>query len=256
MNLQALADRTGASLAVKHEPNKGKIVISLYDYTGEAVKPWAERGYTCLCYDLQHEGYNRVDYPNGGSITYVHMDLYNPVSLRMLAEVFTRRNVVFAQAFPVCTDIAVSGARHYAKKALLNPDFQVQAADKAKAASQLFTQLGCPYYIENPVSVLSTLWRKPNHTFHPFEYGGYIPKSKAQHPLYPDYIAPRDAYSKKTCLWVGGGFKMPRKLPVECDNYGASQQFKKLGGKSMKTKNIRSATPRGFAEAVYQANKG
>jgi hypothetical protein len=28
----------------------------------------------------------------------------------------------------------------------------------------------------------------------------------------------------------------------------------KLGGKSMRTKNIRSATPRGFARAVYEAN--
>jgi len=256
MNLKALADRTGASLAVKHEPNKDKIVISLYDYTGEAVKPWAERGYTCFCYDIQHRGVNRIEYPMGGSITFTRMDLYDPAALKVLAGRFPKRNVVFGQAFPVCTDMAVSGARHFDKKALLNPDFQVQAADKAKAASQLFLQIGCPYYIENPVSVLSTLWRKPDHTFHPFEYGGYIPASKSQHPTYPDYIAPRDAYSKKTCLWTGGGFTMPRKLPVDCDSMGASQQYKKLGGKSIKTKNIRSATPRGFAEAVYQANKG
>jgi hypothetical protein len=47
---------------------------------------------------------------------------------------------------------------------------------------------------------------------------------------------------------------MPAKDPVACENYGSSTQHRKLGGKSMKTKNIRSATPRGFAEAVYQAN--
>jgi len=35
---------------------------------------------------------------------------------------------------------------------------------------------------------------------------------------------------------------------------GYSDQFKKLGGKSLKTKNIRSATPRGFAKAVMIAN--
>lgn len=39
------------------------------------------------------------------------------------------------------------------------------------------------------------------------------------------------------------------------DYTGDSTQYKKLGGKSLKTKNIRSATPRGFARAVYQANK-
>ena len=28
-------------------------IISLYDYTGEAVRPWAEAGYDCYCYDIQ-----------------------------------------------------------------------------------------------------------------------------------------------------------------------------------------------------------
>ena len=32
-----------------------KQIISLYDYTGEAVKPWAEAGYECFCYDIQHD---------------------------------------------------------------------------------------------------------------------------------------------------------------------------------------------------------
>ena len=64
----------------------------------------------------------------------------------------------------------------------------------------------------------------------------------------------RDAYPKKTCLWTGNGFNMPYKVAVECDSFGSSTQHRKLGGKSMKTKNIRSATPRGFARAVVEAN--
>ena len=35
--------------------NVDKIVISLYDYTGEALKPWAEAGYHCFAYDIQHD---------------------------------------------------------------------------------------------------------------------------------------------------------------------------------------------------------
>ena len=31
------------------------IVISLYDFTGEALKPWAEAGYECYAYDIQHK---------------------------------------------------------------------------------------------------------------------------------------------------------------------------------------------------------
>ena len=46
---------------------------------------------------------------------------------------------------------------------------------------------------------------------------------------------------------------MPDKSPVEPET-GHSRQHLKLGGRSMKTKNIRSATPRGFAQAVFNAN--
>ena len=31
------------------------IVLSLYDFTGEALKPWAEAGYTCYAFDIQHQ---------------------------------------------------------------------------------------------------------------------------------------------------------------------------------------------------------
>lgn len=37
---------------------------------------------------------------------------------------------------------------------------------------------------------------------------------------------------------------------------GRHQLLRLLGGKSMKTKNIRSVTPRGFALAVFYANVG
>lgn len=32
----------------------GRIVLSLYDLTGEAVRPWAEHGYECHIFDIQH----------------------------------------------------------------------------------------------------------------------------------------------------------------------------------------------------------
>jgi hypothetical protein len=62
-------------------------------------------------------------------------------------------------------------------------------------------RLKCPYFIENPVSVISSEWRKPDFIFHPYDYGGYTSRET-------------DGYSKKTCLWTGGGFEMPKKKPV------------------------------------------
>jgi len=47
---------------------------------------------------------------------------------------------------------------------------------------------------------------------------------------------------------------MPTKVAVEVGK-GYSAQYKKLGGKSQRTKDIRSATPRGFAIAIHDANK-
>jgi len=230
--------------------NRDKIVLSLYDYTGEALKPWAEAGYTCLAFDIQHDNTVTEVYGSGGSIKYVKADLHDYVTMVELRYTYKKLNVVFGMAFPVCTDMAVSGAAHFKRKAELDPLFQTKAVEYAVLCAGLFNALGVPFFVENPVSVLSTKWRKPDHSFHPYEYGGYIPDREAEHPVWPEYIAPKDAYPKKTCLWTGNGFRMPFKHGVEPEE-GHSRQHLKLGGKSQKTKNIRSATPRGFARAVW-----
>ena len=231
-----------------------RTVVSLYDYTGEALRPWAEAGYTCHAFDIQHDNSTRWDFKGGGSVEFRHADLHNFPLLVSLANVLLDQNVVFGMGFPVCTDLAVSGAAHFKRKAEVDPDFQTKAATYARWCGEFFNVLDVPYFVENPVSRLATLWRKPDYTFHPYEYGGYIPDGQEEHPKWPEYIAARDAYPKKTCLWTGGGFKMPETKPVPVGE-GYSKQHLKLGGKSMKTKNIRSATPRGFARAVFEANK-
>ena len=226
------------------------VVISLYDYTGEALKPWAEAGFECYAFDIQHPKAGRFD--NG--IFYKYADLHDQKTIDDLVKEFKLNQVVFGMAFPVCTDLAVSGAAWFAKKAEADPQFQIKAVSYATMCADFFDTLGVPYFIENPVSVLATIWRKPNYTFHPYLYGGYIPLCQAEHPEWPQYIAARDAYPKKTCLWTNNGFIMPAFRPVSV-NVGYSLQHRKLGGKSMRTKNIRSATPRGFSRAVFNANK-
>ena len=235
------------------------IVLSLYDYTGEALKPWAEAGYDCYAFDIQHKDTKfDVDVANGGFIRYEGLDLYDGDNIRGLLSRFYSRNVVFGMAFPVCTDLAVSGAAWFKKKAEANPWFQDEAVNHAMTCARFYEDLGVPYLIENPVSVLATKWRKPDYSFHPYEYGGYIEDDAAEHPRWPEYIAPRDAYKKKTCLWTGNNFRMPTKVSVDPERYhgnGYSTAMMKLGGKSKRTKDIRSATPRGFAKAVQLFNQ-
>jgi len=232
------------------------VVISLYDFTGEALKPWAEAGYTCWAFDIQHDIKPLQEDHGDGCIMYMKMDLHQPKSFDRLHQWFKTYGdqLVFGMAFPVCTDMAVSGAAHFKRKAERDPEFQTKAVNYAKWCGDLFEKLGVPYFVENPVSVLATKWRKPDYIFHPYQYGEYLKDSEAVHPRWPEYIADRDAYTKKTCLWTGGGFRMPRKIPT-CKPTGYSTQHLKLGGKSQRTKDIRSATPRGFAKAVYEYNR-
>ncbi len=232
-------------------------IICLYDNSGIMAKPWVNGGVNASCYDIKN-AYSQERFANGSHLNMVNFDI-NTETLTRCARAINRLGVSVSVklvfAFVPCTDLAVSGATHFKAKRERDPDFQRKAVQRALDAVQFAKDLGAEYCIENPVSMLSTLWRKPDYTFHPYEYGGYLNADEAEHPLYPDHIAPRDAYSKKTCLWTSGGFIMPEKKPVACESFGNSRQHSRLGGKSEKTKTIRSLTPRGFAKAVYEANK-
>lgn len=196
-------------------------VVSLFDKTGIAVLPWAEAGHTCTCYDIElYEG--RVIHPN---ITYIQTDVLT----------LTYIDADFVCAFPPCTDLAVSGARWFKRKELNNPMYRVEAMSLVYHARDLATSAGCPYFIENPVSVISTEWRKPDYTFHPYNF---------------TYYNEGDNYSKKTCLWTSEDFIMPEFNEKHTHiDYTYIHYMGKTRG------NVGSMTPLGFAIAVYKANK-
>jgi hypothetical protein len=236
--------------------NNQKKAIFLFDYTGIMAKPWADAGYLCYCFDGQHpQGVSKSSHENILNVgMWFSNEITGDVSGADVSKIIaiTGVDIDFIFGFPECTQLAVSGAAHFAKKRDANPAFQEEAMVLVYLVRDLGVELGCRWGLENPISVISTMWRKPDFNFHPHEFGGYLPDNDA-HPTYPEYIKPRDAYPKKTCIWSGNGFIKPGKKPVDCEP-GYSDQHKKLGGKSLKTKNIRSATPRGFAQAVFEYN--
>jgi hypothetical protein len=223
-------------------------VLFLFDLTEHASAPWVAAGHLCLSVDTQHENTALPRHVHAGQRYTLNSDVM--VLPRKLSDT-PWRNPDLIISFPPCTDLAVSGARHWKAKKAADPLFQITAHALARSAPILWP--GVPYIIENPVGALSRLWRKADSYSHPFEYGGYLPHDDV-HPQYPDYIAPRDAYRKLTGLWVGNGAQLPAKRPVECPKEWSLQQ-RKLGGKSLKTKNIRSASPRGLMRAIYKANR-
>lgn len=203
---------------------KKNVVISLFDKTGNAVKPWADKGFKCYCVDIAHEKTHTKD-----NIRFVKADLLSWVPPRKIVN-----RVVFVFAFPPCDHLAVSGARWFKGKGLNKLSQSIDLFERATFWCEWF---GAPYLIENPVSTISSYWRKSDFIFNPYEYAGYCKD---------------DYYIKKTCLWVGGGFVMPKKKfnpKIKPDNRIH------LMAPSQDRKDKRSATPMGFAKAVYLANK-
>lgn len=223
-------------------------VVCLFDENGISGHDWAEVGHTVFCYDIEHKAvrFERVGF---GMKVFLPWDVTQPNAFLDVVDRHAGKTVM-SMAFPPCDDLTVAGAAWFAKKREKDPLFQTKAMKMVLNADIICTALEAPYFIENPVGVLSTKWRKPDHIFNPYEFGGYLPEDDV-HPLYPEYIVSRDAYPKKTCLWVGCGFTLPAKKPVPTQE-GYSLQHTKLGGKSKRTKRIRSATPRGFARAVFE----
>lgn len=220
-----------------------RVVWSLFDGSGIMGLPWAERGATVYCFNADsgdHGEYKiRMEHPN---IHYVDMwiDDYFPMNVAALD--IPNPDIIFA--FPSCTDLAHSGAKHARADDALSV-----SVDNAKMIETLGVHFNCPWMVENPVGKLSTLWRKPNFYFHPCEFGGYmLEHEEVWHPKMPR----QDAYNKKTCIWCGNGFNEPERKPVE--SIGFFWAWKFLGGKSERTKMLRSITPRGFARAVQKAN--
>ena len=80
-------------------------------------------------------------------------------------------------AHPPCTHLAVSGARHFAKK---------RQDGRQQDAIEFFMMLARSkiprYAIENPIGIMSNIWRKPNQIIQPYEYGHET--------------------TKATCLWL------------------------------------------------------
>jgi len=229
-----------------------KKAIFLFDYTGIMAKPWADAGYLCYCFDGQHEpGVNKSSHKNILNVG-MWFDAYNIFNHCDEIIKITGDCVDIVFGFPECTDLTVAGARHFDKKRKSNPLFQFEALQLCQLTRVVGDSIGCKWAFENPIGVISSEWRKPDFKFDPCDYAGYLSAGDV-HPIYPEIYPGQDRYNKKTCIWYGGGFIEPikkRMKPEYKDNPG----WKKCGGKSLRTKNIRSATPRGFAKAVFIAN--
>lgn len=206
-----------------------EIMISLCDKSGVMCEPWAEAGYTCYAVDIQHTVRKDVIKNVGaGKIIFTYGDAryWTPPD---------NKRIIFAFAFPVCTDMAGSGAQDYSNKNGIPKKGIPQLCDGLLLFNSCYFACkwsGAPFGVENPSGVIPTHFRKSDYTFHPWQYG--------------------DNYSKLTCLWTGGGFVMPE--PIIKQKPADVEQKIWLMSPGEDRKDKRSETPKGFARAVFYAN--
>ena len=138
-------------------------------------------------------------------------------------------------AHPPCTHLAVSGARHFAKKR--EDGRQQQGIDFFMALARADIPR---YAIENPIGIMSSIWRKPDQIIQPWEYGHSVTKS--------------------TCLWLRG---LPALMPTNIVDKGTIWTAK--SGKRMsqwyydssclppkEREKMRNKTFQGIADAMAQ----
>lgn len=216
----------------------GRIIVSLCDYSGNWPKPYADAGYTVIQFDLKHGD----DITAGSHV----LDCIDAVQT-----VIGEARVVGILMAPPCTDFTVSGAQYWPAK-----DADGRTAKSLDVVLACLTikdaYPGAWWALENPVGRLPSLLPglgKPRFYFHPYEYA-----QRADAPA-------SERYTKKTGIWgrcikpltdaerhtLGEG---PAPLePIRVCAQGSWVQ--RLGGKSERTKELRSMTPTGFARAFF-----
>lgn len=121
-------------------------------------------------------------------------------------------------AHPPCTDLAVSGARHFERK--IKEGTQQKAID----FFMKFTQADCDKIaIENPIGIMSTKYRKPDQIIQPWQFG--------------------DKFSKSTCLWLKG---LPKLKPTKIVESGEWKEW-------IDKKGRKKRQPMWFFEALKTA---
>ena len=123
-------------------------------------------------------------------------------------------------AHPPCTDLAVSGARHFAEK--IADGRQQRALDFVQAL------LDAPIpriALENPISVISSKIRKPDQIIQPWQFG--------------------HGETKATCLWLKN---LPKLVPTDIVE-GRSDRIHKMAPGPNRWKE-RSRTYQGIANAM------
>lgn len=210
-----------------------KLLIDLFDYTGNTAEPYRKAGWHVKQVDKKH-GQDLLDWD--------FVAWFNQFCVDNHHHAMPQVGII---AMIPCTAYALSGNRHK-KTPQRIPVFEEsqKLCARVKQIIDFFDNIGILdfWMVENPASDIHTHnpWLgEVKQKFNPCDFAGYDP------------IPDNSRYNKQTWLW--GKFRrmaIKRMEPFE----KSSPIWKRFGGKSEKTKEARSITPLGFAYAFFEAN--
>jgi len=211
-----------------------KTILSLCDYSGNWSRPYRRAGYRVLQVDpkLEHD-------PKNGLLSMTVQELDN--SPEWLEWIGPCHGLMIA---PPCTDFSVSGVKYWAEK---DRDGRTAASLEIVDHCLSIRDKLCPVWwvLEQPVGRLHKLRPeigKPRY-HQPFWYAGFADD--------PDF----ERYTKKTALYGNYNDNLPfAQLEGWRRSSPQGSWIQSLGGSSERTKELRSMTPTGFAEAFFRAN--
>jgi len=228
-----------ADRARAHVPRRGR-VVALFD-DGAALGPWQRRGDATV----RTHAALAVESEQNGESTRAFLGAH-------------AEDVALAVAFPACTDLSAAGARWWKKKRDRNPEFQNEAVTRIRGVEAALRDTGAPYAMLVPAApLLKKMMREPSAIVSPHEYGGWLAPD-APHPLFPEVVPRCDAYVKRTYVYCGNGFVLPRRRPVAPvwatrRRKGRDVRVSPLLLKR-KHRHLRRIAPLGFLEAVAASN--
>ena len=164
------------------------IAVFLCDESGVMARPWAEAGYECWCIDIKHpRGITKRD-----GLICVGAD----INELYRGHWWMPKSADFGFAFPDCTYLTISGNRWQRAR---GPGCVGRGLLFADTCWRLLLSYECPWGIENPaVGRLSSAWCKPDFTFHPWEFAGWLDDPEKENT------------TKNTGLWTGGALSCLR----------------------------------------------
>lgn len=190
-------------------------VLVACEYSGRVREAFRKRGHDAWSCDLlPSEQWSRF---------HIQGDVIERLSgLRYNMATLARDKWDLIIAHPPCTDLAVSGARHFPEK--IADGRQQRALDFVQALMDAPCDKIC---IENPISVISSKIRKPDQIIQPWQFG--------------------HGETKATCLWLQG---LPKLVPTNIVD-GRDDRIHKMPPGPNRWKE-RSRTYQGIADAMAE----